>query len=151
MTCGDRPGIRTRSRSQRGSKLCGRTDVDRKDCFVNKCPLDCVYKSWSEWSTCTQSCGTGSKMRTRSIERYQEYGGKPCQGERVERTECTIGNCMVDGAWSNWGPWGYCDRTCGSGMRVRIRECDKPRPENGGKDCDGESLQREQCMIKVTS
>ena len=46
----------------------------------------------------------------RSVGREAEFGGKPCEGERREAEACVAGECAVDGEWSAWSPWGYCDR-----------------------------------------
>ncbi|KAK2190426.1 hypothetical protein NP493_80g03000 [Ridgeia piscesae] len=52
---------------------------------------------------------------------------------------------VVDGGWQNWSKWGECSEPCGRGEQVRSRSCDNPRPKNGGKQCDGPSIQRLPC------
>jgi hypothetical protein len=52
---------------------------------------------------------------------------------------------QVDGQWAYWASWTSCDVTCGTGRQLRTRRCTNPIPENGGKDCIGESLQSSQC------
>ncbi|XP_059084328.1 uncharacterized protein LOC131881467 [Tigriopus californicus] len=146
--CGDTAGVRTRSRSQRGSRFCGKIEEETKPCYVNKCPQDCVFVTWSEWTSCSQTCGTGTKARTRSVGREAEFGGKPCIGKTTEKEPCSINNCAVDGMWSEWSTFGYCDRPCGNGTRVRTRSCTNPFPENGGTKCDGKSQEEEPCLIK---
>ena len=49
--------------------------------------------------------------------------------------ECGIG--PVDGVWSEWKDQGTCSDTCGNGEKIQRRECARPRPTNGGKDCQG--------------
>ncbi|CAH1372937.1 unnamed protein product [Tenebrio molitor] len=44
-----------------------------------------------------------------------------------------------DGGWSNWGPWGSCSRSCGTGVQFRTRKCNNPTPSHGGSACDGVS------------
>ncbi len=131
-----------------GSRICVKTEREEKPCHVNKCPQDCQFKPWSEWTACSRTCGTGIQTRTRAIDRYQEYGGKPCKGERAEKRSCNGGDCAADGEWSQWGAWGYCQATCGEGIKKRMRECDDPKPENGGKDCLGVKEEVEKCQIK---
>ena len=43
----------------------------------------------------------------------------------------------VDGGFGEWGDWSECSLTCGIGMQSRERKCDSPKPQNGGKPCDG--------------
>ena len=145
ITCGDHAGTRRRVRSQRGSKFCSRKqEIEEKICSpVNKCPIDCAVGMWSSWSHCSQTCGTGEKSRTRNVVREPKYGGKKCslnQNDFVENVKCAIGNCSVDGSWSGWSRWSYCDASCGKGKRTRQRNCDSPKPENGGLQCEGTGL-----------
>ena len=51
----------------------------------------------------------------------------------------------VDGVWQNWSKWGECSEPCGRGEQVRTRSCDNPRPKNGGRQCDGPSIERLPC------
>lgn len=37
---------------------------------------------------------------------------------------------------------------CGTGMRVRRRDCNSPPPMDGGLYCKGESEQEEECVQK---
>ena len=59
----------------------------------------------------------------------------------MEIFDCSIGNCRVDGVWSDWGRWTYCatlnGTSCGKGTRARSRACNNPMPENGGSLCQG--------------
>lgn len=61
-----------------------------------------------------------------------------------------------DGMWSSWSKWvknGQCSVTCGEGVKkhTRIRSCNNPAPQNGGKDCVGISkeITIKQCTEKV--
>ena len=51
----------------------------------------------------------------------------------------------VDGEWGQWSRFTYCSATCGPGVMSRSRFCDKPAPENGGKDCRGRSFDSRRC------
>jgi len=56
-------------------------------------------------------------------------------------------SCFVDtaeGGWDNWGPWGACDVTCGTGYSASSRNCINPPPGNDGK-CVGHRLQLKYC------
>ena len=43
--------------------------------------------------------------------------------------------------------WGSCDVTCGVGQMTRQRLCVDPRPENGGHNCTGNSLDHKTCHL----
>ena len=53
----------------------------------------------------------------------------------------------VHGGYSRWSKWGNCSRSCGGGIRNRLRYCNNPRPQNGGTDCSGRAIDRERCNI----
>ncbi|XP_062907004.1 SCO-spondin [Mobula hypostoma] len=54
-------------------------------------------------------------------------------------------SCRLDGGWSPWGPWMLCSETCGGGTQHRVRECNSPRPQNGGTLCSGGASQSREC------
>lgn len=42
------------------------------------CPLDCKLSDWSAWSACTESCGSGLKIRSKWLREKAFNGGRPC-------------------------------------------------------------------------
>ncbi|XP_044729254.1 hemicentin-1-like [Chrysoperla carnea] len=50
-----------------------------------------------------------------------------------------------NGGWSEWSDWTKCSVACGSGVRFRYRECNNPRPLNGGNYCEGSLVNRDRC------
>uniref|UniRef100_A0A3B5K3C2 ADAM metallopeptidase with thrombospondin type 1 motif 2 n=1 Tax=Takifugu rubripes TaxID=31033 RepID=A0A3B5K3C2_TAKRU len=66
---------------------------------------------------------------------------------------CFKGHCVwltadikkQDGNWGAWSKFGQCSRTCGGGVKFRTRECDSPRPLNGGRTCLGATYQFQMC------
>ena len=60
------------------------------------CPIDCVFEDWSSWSVCDESCGPGTKERSRGYAQHPMYGGLPCEGEELESESCEVTPCPVD-------------------------------------------------------
>nr|XP_057919058.1 A disintegrin and metalloproteinase with thrombospondin motifs 2 isoform X2 [Doryrhamphus excisus] len=66
---------------------------------------------------------------------------------------CFKGHCIwltpdiikQDGNWGPWSEFGQCSRTCGGGVQFRTRDCDSPRPANGGRTCVGATYQFQMC------
>lgn len=59
---------------------------------------------------------------------------------------------LVDGGWGPWSPWATCSATCGGGVKNRMRECNSPQPQYGGRKCigkinDSDSCNKEVCPI----
>ncbi|XP_061390708.1 A disintegrin and metalloproteinase with thrombospondin motifs 12-like isoform X1 [Musca vetustissima] len=69
-----------------------------------------------------------------------------------KRKWCQNGKCVriepfekVDGSWGDWSEWSECSRSCGGGVSIQQRECDSPRPANGGTFCIGERKRYKIC------
>uniref|UniRef100_A0A671PZX3 A disintegrin and metalloproteinase with thrombospondin motifs 3-like n=1 Tax=Sinocyclocheilus anshuiensis TaxID=1608454 RepID=A0A671PZX3_9TELE len=89
------------------------------------------------------------------------YFCKTKKGPPLDGTECAPGkwcykgHCMwknanqvkQDGAWSAWSKYGSCSRSCGTGVRLRTRQCNNPAPSNGGQDCPGVNYEYQLCNI----
>lgn len=68
--------------------------------------------------------------------------GKWCIKGRCEHSGVDIN--IVDGGWSEWGPYSQCTRECDGGIQYRERQCNNPKP-NHGRDCHGESREHRIC------
>ena len=91
---------------------CLNTDKDNlvaKECNldVSNCGADCdtsacgVFTTWSEWSTCTVTCGGGTKTRDRCFEPANDSADQ-CE---TENADCNETACP---AWASWRPWSTC-------------------------------------------
>ena len=56
---------------------------------------------------------------------------------------CYIDLLFID--WSSWESWTSCSVTCGSGMHVRYRTCNKT--ESTEADCEGQYVEQAVCEL----
>uniref|UniRef100_A0AAX7UH89 Adhesion G protein-coupled receptor B3 n=1 Tax=Astatotilapia calliptera TaxID=8154 RepID=A0AAX7UH89_ASTCA len=102
-------------------------------------------EEWSQWSSCSVTCGQGSQVRTRTC--VSPYGTH-CSGPLRESRVCNnTAPCPVHGVWEEWSPWSLCSFTCGRGHRTRTRMCSPP--QHGGRACDGPETQTKLCNIAL--
>ena len=55
---------------------------------------------------------------------------------------------LVNGGWGVWGSFGKCSKTCGGGLKEKIRRCNKPSAKYGGLECNGKDKISRPCRIK---
>lgn len=158
------PAVKTRSRYCPSGRNCTGELFQEAVCNLPQCtgpdslPCDsedcggrnCSWNLWSEWSECSRFCGVGQQRRLRT---YNPPGDRGLWCEDIltghmERRFCNLQACKVNGNWSKWSPWSWCDRSCGGGRSVRSRTCSSPPPKNGGKECAGEKYQARICNPK---
>ncbi|XP_071177516.1 ectin-like [Mytilus edulis] len=129
------------------------------DPHVGYTPINGGWSLWSEWSTCTFSCGGGLQQRSRGCNNPPPRDGAfYCVGVSIENQVCNRECCTapVNGGWSNWLEWSTCSATCG-GLQHRSRDCKNPLPRDGGKYCEDVPFDNRVCnndcctvfMIKV--
>ncbi|XP_001638933.2 uncharacterized protein LOC5519017 [Nematostella vectensis] len=104
------------------------------------------WTDWTIWTPCDKSCGTGFQQRKRTCSNPSpQNGGALCAGTNNETRECNTHHCPINGDWTEWSSWSYCNRPCGTGYENRTRSCTNPPPKYGGKDCEGEDHQAKTC------
>ena len=54
---------------------------------------DCIWGEYGEWSTCSSTCGGGTKTRTRQEATPASNGGAPCNGSATETGQCNLDVC----------------------------------------------------------
>jgi hypothetical protein len=55
--------------------------------------VDCVWGAYGEWSTCSATCGGGSRTRTRTEDTAAVNGGVACSGSATETESCNSAGC----------------------------------------------------------
>ncbi|XP_061197855.1 SCO-spondin-like isoform X2 [Saccostrea echinata] len=150
VSCGG--GMRVRRRTcdtpfpRYGGQSCSGENHEEKDCNTMSCPVDGGFSQWSDWSSCSQTCGLGQRTRNRSCTNPSPmYNGRNCSGINNEREECLIKKCPVHGNWAIWSTWTHCNVSCGGGRRERNRLCKNPQPRHGGRPCFGEEKESMDC------
>ena len=127
---------------------------------------DGVWSDWSEYSTCSVTCGPGTKKRTRTCEgkrkrrsvnqsRVKRFFGldlfipeKPkednqsenqptCNGKSEESVACNLKECDPEPTWSEWSYFGACSTLCGPGHKIRKRNCENTRQDPKTKEILG--------------
>ncbi|XP_078326862.1 coadhesin-like [Crassostrea virginica] len=94
------------------------------------------WGGWGSWGSCTKSCASGTKSRSRSCNNpAPSGGGSYCSGSSSSSTSCNTHNCPIHGGYTSWTSWGSCSKTCGGGTKSRSRTCTNPAPAYGGNDC----------------
>ncbi|XP_067021197.1 semaphorin-5A-like isoform X2 [Acropora muricata] len=107
-TCGG--GIMVRKRScnnpepQHGGKNCKGlgTAVEEKNCNSFPCPLDGGYSHWSNFTSCSVTCGGGEQTRIRSCTNPVPCcGGRNCEhlGPSVETRKCNTCKCGIGASY----------------------------------------------------
>ncbi|XP_067832949.1 properdin-like [Heptranchias perlo] len=118
------------------------------------CPDDGSWSEWSLWSTCSVTCLTGQRVRSRSCSEPPPSCGGQCRGVSLQLQPCdTKQICPTHGSWAPWGPWGACDKSCrheGSELvpiRSRRRVCSNPAPSLSppGTPCPGNNTESSLC------
>lgn len=153
VTCGFGSMTRTRECNDPppadGGKDCEGLPVDERKCNHRQCPQHGGWSLWSSWSACPVSCGEGVRVRKRTCDSPKPlFGGEDCTGSDTDEQMCKLPNaCPVDGEWSSWTNFNRCSGPpCGKGTQRRSRSCTKPRPQNGGRNCRGSTLEVIECI-----
>ncbi|CAK9076068.1 unnamed protein product [Durusdinium trenchii] len=112
------------------------------DCNVLNCSADCVWGTWSDWSSCGTSCGGGLQIRSRQQISEAIGEGSPCGGTPQEDRECNSFPCPQDCLLGDWSMWSPCSTTCGPGQRYKERT-HLQEPVHGGAACAPATLAKE--------
>ena len=50
--------------------------------------VNCTWAEWSQWTSCSTTCGSGQQTRNRDKATEADYGGIECTGEINETQAC---------------------------------------------------------------
>ncbi|KAK3092700.1 hypothetical protein FSP39_006142 [Pinctada imbricata] len=115
-------------------------------CNTHNCPVHGGWSTWSSSGQCSKSCGGGAMTQKRECNNPKpKNGGQNCIGGSTRTLACNTHNCPVHGGWSTWSSSGQCSKSCGGGAMTQKRECNNPKPKNGGQNCIGGSTRTLAC------
>lgn len=143
-SCGNGKKTRTRSCSnpvpKHGGKNCSALEPlkEVRSCNTFPCPVHGNYSPWSNFSSCSKSCGNGKMVRIRKCSNpTPKHGGRNCSlfGHSTEVRSCNTFPCPVHGNYSTWSNFSACSKSCGNGTMSRFRNCTNPKPRHKGKNC----------------
>ena len=109
------------------------------------------YSAWTKFSSCSGTCGVGTKTRKRLCNNpVPRYGGRDCSkiGLSSETIKCNATPCPIPGGYTSWSNFSQCSVSCGEGgVRYRTRNCTNPKPQYGGQNCSiiGPAVEEERC------
>ena len=93
-------------------ELCG-PDQRKVPCNEWACPVDCGLTSWSSWSACSSTCGSGMQVRRRQVTQAAANGGAACLAA-AEMRDCTERPCDPNCAIGPWTRSQACSSSCAS-------------------------------------
>ncbi|XP_078662008.1 SCO-spondin-like [Branchiostoma floridae x Branchiostoma belcheri] len=149
-TCGGGYRVRRRrcdSPEPRGEGVfCPGVNYEDEDCNTQSCDpkLKAHWSEWTDWSTCSATCGEGEQVRTRTC--LEATPGDICAGQDTEIQPCNMGTCKEKGLWSPWSVWTACSATCGGGVQRRTRYCELAP---AGAPCEGPYTMNRTCETPV--
>ena len=97
--------------------------LQEESCLLSPCP---EWSPWSDWSSCSEECGVGSRKRTRECSSSDGNPASCGYGSPEETEECDTSDspeCPRPPGWTGWSEWSDCSATCGGGQKRRRREC----------------------------
>ena len=94
-SCGSGKHSRSREKAvlaENGGADCSGPDAEVAACpELPACPVDCEWDDWSQWESCTVTCGSGFVRRNRIRKIYEKDGGHTCFGtEDDEQAPCLV-------------------------------------------------------------
>ena len=131
--------------SDHGGEQCPE-DLERSvECNTQPCPVDCMLSGWTNSGTCSTTCGGGVVRQIKTVLVMNAFGGKACDANQEQWTDCNTEACPVNCEWGQWTGWSPCSAACAEGTTDRTREI-VVHKAHGGADCTGPDTESEPCM-----
>lgn len=126
------------SEAQNGGSNCEYTDgeIQRSNCLVDYCPIDCEGE-WGRWNTtCSNLCGSNQEVsRTFSLKTSNQFGGRCDFNEGdVQTSNCPYKPCAVD-CIGEWSDWDECRNRCDNMQTTRRSYIVTQSNQYGGNFC----------------
>ncbi|XP_074071171.1 thrombospondin type-1 domain-containing protein 7B [Macrotis lagotis] len=110
---------------------CGSSGYIEEECII-PCPFDCKLSDWSNWGSCSSSCGIGVRIRSKWLKEKPYNGGRPCPKLDLKNqvheavpcySECNQYSWVVE----HWSPCRINSELrafrCGEGIQTRKVRC----------------------------
>ncbi len=122
-----------------GGVACGPSTQQQSCSDFTECPTDCVVSSWSSYSACSATCGSGTQTRTRTIASPARNGGAACPS-LTETIACitALPACSGTCVYGPYTPSGSCSVPCGGGTQLLTRTF-------SGTGCTGSATSSQPC------
>jgi hypothetical protein len=135
-----------------GGQACPETS-HTQSCNNQPCPVPCQVSDWSDWSSCSKTCGGGVSKAYRNITRAAQYGGYACPSDTEKEVACNTNPCPTQPPTTPPCSGSYCEPTP---TPTAPPPCvnDKPtfevEPSQGAyKRFDGTKLKSTEFSIKI--
>uniref|UniRef100_F1SMI8 Complement component C6 n=1 Tax=Sus scrofa TaxID=9823 RepID=F1SMI8_PIG len=81
----------------------------------------CDHYPWTQWSSCSKTCNSGTQTRQRQITINQYYLDNFCDRlcTKQETRECNWQTCPINCLLGDYGPWSDCDPCVEKQFKVR--------------------------------
>lgn len=109
------------------------SESDWKCYFKNA--VDCAWGEYGEWSTCSATCGGGTRTRTRDEATAASNGGDACPGSNTDTEDCSTDACpdsesedpktfgvCTSPVWNKW----QCGKAIGNWKYSRLQRYSHP-------------------------
>ena len=106
------------------------------------------WLGWSNWSSCSMTCGNGTAYRDRSCTNPAPlHGGRNCTGPSYQIKECFLRHCPVNCKWEEFSNWSACSLSCDGGTQHRMRGFVPAL--HGGEECLGDLREVKDCNTQA--